>query len=352
MLKIFILLLLIPSLSFSQQISQYKNLVLEGGGVRGLAYAGAFSELEKAGILEQIEKVAGTSAGAIAGLMVSIGYQAKEIDSIIRSLPVEEFNDGRGGIVGKYQRVRKKFGLYEGKKFERWLHQLIKYKTGLEDVSFATLHQHHLQNNLYKDFYCTGTNLTRQQLQIFSYEQTPNMMVAVAVRISGGLPLYFEPIILDDNYQKILATDTVSFRNYFVDGGMIANYPISIFDSCENNGNPLFCERIHFNMQTLGIKLERPAQIDSLKNNSNNTPPFTIKSFKEYIYAFNNLMLESMNRKYPNRENEKERTIYISYGSIQSRVRKMKPAEKQLLYDNGANAVNEFFNNKNKASLQ
>ena len=345
-MKKWVVLLLFPSLCFAQKTYDYKNLVLEGGGVRGLAYAGAFSELENKGILQQIEKVAGTSAGAIAGLMISIGFNTQEIDSIMYSLPVEEFNDGRGGIVGKYMRVRNKFGLYEGKKFERWLQKLIRHKTGLDELTFERLHQLRLTNNVYKNFYCTGTNLTRQHLEIFSYEHTPQMSISVAVRISAGIPLYFEPIMLDDQYQKIKSGDTLSFRNYFVDGGMIANYPISIFDSCENNGNPLVCDKVYFNPQTLGIKLERPAQIDSLRNNSSSIPPYKINTFREYVYAFNNLVIETLNRKYPNLENEKERTIYVSVGSIQSKVRKMKPTEKVTLYNNGVNAVSEFFKGK------
>lgn len=338
----FILVLLFPALCFSQQKYPYKNLVLEGGGVRGLAYAGAFSELEKTGILQQLDKVAGTSAGAIAGVMISLGYSSFEIDSIMSSLPIEAFNDGRGGIVGKYRRVRHKYGLYKGKKFERWMQELIQYKTGNGKLSFAQLHQLHLQNNLFKDFYCTGTNLSKQQLEIFSYEHTPEMSISLAVRISGGIPLYFEPVILNDQNQKIELPDTVSFRNYYVDGGMIANFPICIFDSCVNSGNPFLCNQLWFNPQTLGIKLERPAQIDSLKNNNNHIPPFKIRSFKDYIYAFNNLVIETLNRKYPNRENEHARTIYISYGNIRSTVRKMKPAEKEFLYNNGVNAVKEF----------
>jgi len=341
-MKKLIILLFFPSLCFAQKSYHYKNLVLEGGGVRGLAYAGAFSELQKKGILQQLDKVAGTSAGAIAGVMISLGYSSFEIDSIMRSLPIEEFNDGRGGIVGKYRRVRNKYGLYKGKKFELWMQQLIKYKTGNDNLSFAQLHQLHLQNNLFKDFYCTGTNLSKQQLDIFSHEHTPEMSVGLAVRISGGIPLYFEPIILNDQYQKIESTDTVSFRNYYVDGGMIANYPISIFDTCVNGGNSFLCEQLWFNPQTLGIKLERPAQIDSLKNNSNHIPPFKIRSFRDYIHAFNNLVIETLNRKYPNRENEHARTIYISYGTIRSTVRKMKPAEKELLYSNGVNGVKDF----------
>ncbi|MBC7889970.1 MAG: patatin-like phospholipase family protein [Ferruginibacter sp.] len=349
MKKLVILIIIFPTLCFSQitQIKyNYKNLVLEGGGVRGLAYAGAFSKLEKDGILQQLEKVAGTSAGAIAGIMICVGYSATEIDSIMRSLPVEEFNDGRGGIVGKYRRVRNKFGLYKGQKFELWVQQLIKYKTGDGNLTFAQLHQLHLQNNLFKDFYCTATNLSRQQLDIFSYEHTPGLSIALAVRISGGLPLYFEPIILDDQYRKIEKTDTLSFKNYYVDGGMIANYPISIFDTCDNNGNPLQCDKLRFNRYTLGIKLERPAQIDSIKKNSSIIPPFEIRSLNDYIHAFNNLVIETLNRKYPNLENEKKRTIYVSYGSIRSRVRKMKPAEKEMLYNNGVQAATDFLNSK------
>ena len=40
----------------------FQNLVLEGGGVKGIAYAGAFEVLEQQGILEQVGPVAGTSA--------------------------------------------------------------------------------------------------------------------------------------------------------------------------------------------------------------------------------------------------------------------------------------------------
>ena len=63
MKKLFIILLF-PSFCFAQKKYDYKNLVLEGGGVRGLAYAGVFSVLEEKGILQQIEKVGGSSAGS------------------------------------------------------------------------------------------------------------------------------------------------------------------------------------------------------------------------------------------------------------------------------------------------
>ena len=43
----------------------FSNLVFEGGGVKGIAYAGALEELENKGILQNIRRVGGTSTGAI-----------------------------------------------------------------------------------------------------------------------------------------------------------------------------------------------------------------------------------------------------------------------------------------------
>jgi NTE family protein len=43
------------------------NLVLEGGGVKGIAYVGALQVLEEKGILSKIQRVGGTSAMNSAG---------------------------------------------------------------------------------------------------------------------------------------------------------------------------------------------------------------------------------------------------------------------------------------------
>ncbi len=342
-MKSFLALLLFPSLCFAQAPA-YKNLVLEGGGIKGLAYAGVFSVLEDNGVLHNIEKVAGTSAGSIAGLMVSIGYNASEIDSVMMELPVQKFNDGKGGVVGKYRRFKKGYGVYKGKVFEKWLQSLVEHKTGNPLLTFAQLHELHLKNNFYKDFYCTGTNLSKQRLEIFSHVHTPDMPLAQAARISGGIPLYFEPVALDNQLQKIKKNDTLSFVNYYVDGGMLSNYPISIFDTCEDgNNNPLFCNELRFNSQTIGIKMERPQQIDSLRNNSIAIPAYEINKLSQYITAFSNLIMETLSRKYPGLENEKGRTIYVSQGNISSKIRKTKEQDKLLLYENGVKAATDFF---------
>jgi NTE family protein len=338
-----LLLLIFPITCFCQPITHYKNLALEGGGIKGIAYAGAFKVLEEKGVLQNIENIAGSSAGAIAGLMISIGYNATEIDSILMLLPFEKFNDGKGGLLGKYKRIKKKFGVYKGDKFEAWLQEMLLQKTGNANLTFEDLHQLKVKNSLYKDLYCTGTNISKQRLEIFSYKNTPTFSIATAVRISGGIPIYFTPIALDNSLQKIEEGDTSSYINYYVDGGMLCNYPISMFDSCKSGGEALLCDDLVFNKETLGIKLERQAQIDSFLNNKNTIPPFNPKNVNDYLGAFANLTMETMERKYPNLENEKGRTIFISDGGVHARIKKTSIKNKRLLYENGVKGTQLFF---------
>jgi len=318
--------------------------VLEGGGIRGLAYAGVLRVMEEKGILQQIEKVGGSSAGSVAGLLVSLGYQAAEIDNIMMELPLQKFNDGSGGLIGKYARIKNDFGIYKGAAFELWLMRLVDRKTNNPSLTFGDLHKLHLKSDRFKDFYCTGTNLSKQRLEIFSYENSPDMPVALAVRISSGIPLYFEPVALDDHLQKVKKGDSVLFINYYVDGGMLCNYPISMFDSCDVGClNPLLCDKVKFNPRTIGIKLERSQQIDSLNHNSINIPAYDINKFSEYLAAFSNLLMETLSRKYPGLENEKGRTVYVNQGNISPKIKKTRLQDKKALYDNGVKAANDFF---------
>jgi NTE family protein len=343
MKSVFILFLLCPSLVFCQYNYSYKNLALEGGGVRGLAYAGALEVLEQKGILSHVERVAGSSAGAIAGLMISLGYNANEIDSILQILKIQEFNDGKD-IFGKLRRIKKEFGVYKGEKFENWLAELIFTKTGNPNTTFLELHEMHKKNNEFKDFYCTGTNVTKQQLEILSWEKWPRMSLKTAVHISGCIPFYFKPVPIDSLGNEVSLKDTACNYNLYVDGGTLCNYPINMFDSCTDNGNPLISEHVIYNPQTLGLKLERDEQIKELSDGKTDIAAYNIKSMRQYTSAVMNLVMENINRKTSDLSNEKGRTIYISYGDISGRVRKISTEERKMLHDNGVIAATKFFN--------
>ena len=59
-------------------MSEIENLVFEGGGVRGIAFTGAIQCLEEKGILKNVKRFAGSSAGALAATMLALNYNASE----------------------------------------------------------------------------------------------------------------------------------------------------------------------------------------------------------------------------------------------------------------------------------
>jgi len=346
---LFLLILISPTISFSQQNYLYKNLILEGGGIRGLAYPGAIKVLEEKGIIKNIERVAGTSAGAITALMIGLDYTSYEMDSVFRSLKIQQFNDGKN-IFGKIHRLKKEYGIFKGEKFEVWLGNLIKFKTGNANTTFAELHRLHQNNKRFKDVYCTGTNITKQSLQIFSWEHTSKMQLKTAVHISGCIPVYYKPVAVDSLWNEVPVKNNKNKFDLYVDGGMINNFPINIFDSCLNGGNPFECENIKYNPQTLGLKLERPEQIQQFENGITAIAPHPVSSLNDYKLALINLLQETLARKTASLENEKGRTIFISYGNIFGKIRKVSDAEKTELFNNGVIAAEKFFNTRTSDS--
>ena len=63
----------------SNQPPPIKNICLRGGGGKGLGYVGMLSELARQGKLDQLESVAGSSAGGIASMALSIGVPCDQL---------------------------------------------------------------------------------------------------------------------------------------------------------------------------------------------------------------------------------------------------------------------------------
>ena len=78
-------------------MSQFKNLVFEGGGVKGIAYAGALQVLEAQGVLPDIRRVAGTSAGAIVASLVALGAGSSDVADVVGGTHFREFMDDYDG---------------------------------------------------------------------------------------------------------------------------------------------------------------------------------------------------------------------------------------------------------------
>ena len=320
-------------LAFSEQ-PLVKNLVFEGAGIRGLAYAGAVEVLEEEGQLESIERIGGTSAGAITALLLGSGYTADEMATIIAGTKFRKFNDGRFIFIGGFIRLFKRYGWYRGERFKRWLEKLIHDKGINPAITFREWHE-----SGRPDLYIVTTCLNQQKLLVLSHETYPEMKIIDAVRASMSIPLYYQAVFTDSLGNTYKKQNKEHSLDILVDGGIIGNYPIMIFDSTQLDSSCI--EHRVPNQHTLGFRMDEPTQI---KNDFDNQKlaEYPIESFKDYMTAFYVIVIENLNRQTLTNA-DWERTISISSKGISPKVKKLSIEEKKLLLDSGRKYAYKFF---------
>ena len=321
----------------------YRNLVLEGGGIRGIAYCGAIQELEQRGLLRDIRRVGGTSAGAIQAALLSVGYSAAELTDLVSEIKIQSFNDGQYIFVGGTRRLVGRFGWYRGDVFRKWIADRIALKTGLGDLTFGQLHELTSQDSCFKDLYVTATNLTQQKTVVFSYESYPNLTVADAVRASMSIPLYYCAVFMDSTGQFYKKPPRQMAVDVLVDGGLLMNYPIGLFDQNRYLNQPNSdweANKVIFNPETLGLRLERTEQIKADVQNLG-LAAYPIRNFRGYMGAFYNLVSEAANR-FNFHAEDLQRTVSIDFKNTNPRVRKLSTIEKTILLQSGKAGVAGF----------
>jgi predicted acylesterase/phospholipase RssA len=104
---------------------QFCNLIFEGGGVKGIAYVGAMQVLEQRGILKNIKRVGGASAGAMNALLFALGFDIPSQRKILEHTDFKEFMDDSFGMIRDIRRLAKLFGYHKGDFFSGWVADLI-----------------------------------------------------------------------------------------------------------------------------------------------------------------------------------------------------------------------------------
>ncbi|XP_035670646.1 uncharacterized protein LOC118412112 [Branchiostoma floridae] len=200
----------------------FENLVIEGGGARGVAYVGALRVLETAGILQNIKRVAGVSAGAITATFVALGLSCADVAE------QAEVDLGKILLSGGYlQTLVKPVNLYwrygweTGDGFSTFFGGILEKFTrkdgrpGNPDITFKQLY-----NMSGIELCIVVTNLDQMTEEYFHVKTTPNFSIRKAVRMSMSIPGLFQPVL--NGYH--------GNQDYYVDGGVICNYPIHAFD--------------------------------------------------------------------------------------------------------------------------
>lgn len=324
----------------------FKNLVFEGGGVKGIAYVGALEVLEKEGIMKNIERVAGTSAGALIAVLIGLGYTKNDLKKILWDLDFKNFMDGSFGVVRNTKRLIADYGWYKGDFFRDLVGGYIKNKTGNSESTFADIAKMKQGGKKFKDIYLVGSNLSTGYSEIFSYEHTPRVCVADAARISMSIPLFFAAV-------RGMRGDV------YVDGGLLDNYAVKVFDrtkyvDTENFTRTSYYEEINdslkansrkitdyvYNKETLGFRLDNETEIAMYRDNAEPVV-HEIDSFFDYTKALLNTLIDFQNNVHLHSD-DWQRTIYIDTLGVGSTDFNIKDDMKTNLVESGKKHTQEY----------
>ncbi|MEW6684483.1 MAG: patatin-like phospholipase family protein [Nitrospirota bacterium] len=207
--------------------------VFEGGGCRGAAHVGAYKAAIQCGV--NFSEVAGTSAGSIIAVLIGAGADPQFLLNKTAYLKFRELlaePQGRistpwlGRVASPFLLGRKRLlgkvllsgSAYSSEKLEEWLDQLLaELLPGAQrPIKFK---------DLILPTWVVATDLAGRRPKVWSKQETPDETVAMAVRSSCSIPLFFEPV--------------ESGNALYVDGGMLSNLPSFVFASSEGDAQAL-----------------------------------------------------------------------------------------------------------------
>jgi NTE family protein len=208
------------------------DLVLEGGGVKGLGTAGAVMGLLDAGWT--FPRVAGTSVGALAAAFAAAGASSTVFGDVLGRLDLRRIPDRRVPLplVSEGFSLVRRRGAYAGDWIHQWLYRELE---ALGVRTFADLRRDdpdadpalstpdHRYGLVVMATDVTNGRLLRLPWDYPRFGLDPDeQLVADAVRMSLSIPFYFEPCTLRNPVTGEEAT--------IVDGGVLSNFAIEIFD--------------------------------------------------------------------------------------------------------------------------
>ena len=324
--------------------------VFEGGGVKGIAFAGAIASAERdAGVREWVN-IAGTSAGSIVAALLAVGYDAKGLQRILAAAEYPRFADcgfgGKwaGGVVNALARIR---GLAPGNYFKEWMTEQLAAsplakELGKSELTFADVRRRDLppreelpnmtdlqyQRAVYR-LHVVASDITSGQMLLLP-DALPNYTdkhgtayevdtfpIVDAVRMSMSYPFLFTPVRLYKDGQPY----------YVVDGGLLSNFPIWLFDS-PTPKRPTWGFRLHAGT----------AVAEELPHRSIPRPLWAVPLIKAMFSA----AMEAWDREQMAHV-VSARTVSIPTHDVSTTDFNLAPQTAQDLYDWGLQAAQNFF---------
>lgn len=251
------------------------DLVFEGGGAKGAAFVGALQVFERYG--HKPRRLIGSSAGAITACLIAAGYNSQEnLEALNEKMPdgrsrfesfmdtptiyddvivrdqlgywlrtelnnpmvpdiVEPIVDNLIESMVKADLIRHLISLflwggwYAGDEFIRWLRE--KLNAGGRDLADSTLLEFHQKTG--RDLSVVASDLTGKEMLVLNHRTVPTLPTVWAVRMSMGCPFAWQEVIWREEWGAYRGRNLVGHR--VVDGGLLSNFPISLFVASDEN---------------------------------------------------------------------------------------------------------------------
>jgi NTE family protein len=326
------------------------DLVLSGGGVKGIGLVGAVAALVDAGY--QPQRISGTSAGALVGAVLAAAQQSGQVDAaLLKNLAMDidyrSFLDQgpieRIPLVGPAWGVLSGDGIYRGDALHRWIEtELARF--GVTTFADLAITDRQLPAEQRYRLVVTVADVTLGQLVRlpWDYERVygldPNeQSVADAVRASTAIPFFFKPAKLTSAFPGQPAREST-----LVDGGLLSNFPIDSLDRTDGK-KPRW--------PTFGVTLlpDLPAEneqvIPALRLLHLVRPPTLLEQVVTTI-------LVGRDQAYLNQPWVRSRAIKVDTTNVGVLDFDLSDRDKQALYDDGLRAGREFLSTWDFGSYQ
>ena len=306
------------------------DLVLEGGGVKGIGLVGAFSTLVDHDYT--FHRIAGTSAGAIVGALIAAGMPPEDLQRVMRSVDYGHFQDegfvDHLGLVGKGISILFEKGIYEGRYLVEWLDGIL---MDLGARTFGDLRIEDPNSSLpteraYK-LVIMASDVTRGRLVRLPWDypryglDPDEQLVADAVRASMSIPFFYEP-------QRFYGRDEQGerVRSFMVDGGMLSNFPIEVFD--RTDGKPP-------RWPTFGIKLSAKPSVPQLQR-------FEVKGALGLAKAMVGTMTNFHDQMHIDDPSVLARTMFVDTQHVKATDFDIDEPSQDMLFTNGERGAGKF----------
>jgi NTE family protein len=298
-------------------MKQFCDVVMEGGGVKGLGIVGALTALDDAGY--NVRRVAGTSAGAIVGSLVAAGMPIAKMKELMSGLDYRAFRDegllDKFGPIGKGVSLVLEKGIYEGNYVRELLAEELS-RLGVRTFGDLKLTEDWAQDLPPEQRYKLVVNIadiSRGRLihlpwDYAKYGLEPDKQLVVdAVRASMSIPFFYEPVKLGDSF--------------LVDGAVLSNFPIALFDATPE-------------WPTFGIKLSAQPEANMVMNPVKGTYGFARAILATMMNAHDAIHLDD--------PCTTMRTMFIDTMTVKTTDFDITPELQEQLFQNGLTAGEKF----------